>query len=87
MRTVRTPPHSGHLVFHPQPVRPVDLVWRVSLRQVRDMFEALHNLERDLQQGRLRLVGPAVNQDRQSDWVLSAVMQIVVAANQNDETD
>jgi hypothetical protein len=52
-------------------------------RLVRDMFEAVHHLEQDLSNGRFRLVGDAVDQPRSSDWVLSAVIQVLVGVGQN----
>lgn len=57
--------HSGHSAY-------LD-------RLVRDMFEAIHSLEQDLAAERLRLVGERVNQERSNDWVLSTVIQVVVA--------
>lgn len=47
-------------------------------RLVRDMFEALQALETDLAEGKLRLVGEPVNQERTNDWVTSAIIQAVV---------
>jgi hypothetical protein len=51
-------------------------------RLVRDMFTALHHLERDVSDRRLRLVGPPVNQPRSSDWVASTVIEVIEAFDQ-----
>jgi len=52
---------------------------------VGDMFEALYHLERDISDGRLRLVGTAVDQQLYSgEVVLSTVIQVLLgAADQN----
>jgi hypothetical protein len=47
-------------------------------RIVRDMFEALHHLERDVSDGRLRLKGTAVDQ-RPSDWVMFQTIEVLMA--------
>ena len=64
-------PHSGHTIY--------------LARLVRDMFEAVHHLEADLDTGRLRLVGDQVNQPRSNDWVMSSVIEVVVAVRPEDE--
>lgn len=63
--------HSGHTIY--------------LARLVRDMFEAVHHLEADLDTGRLRLVGDQVNQPRSNDWVMSSVIEVVVAVRPEDE--
>lgn len=57
--------HSGHSTY-------LD-------RLVRDMLEAIHYLEKDLAAGRLRLAGEQVNQERSNDWVLSSVIEVLMA--------
>lgn len=56
-------------------------------RLVRDMFEAVHHLEQDLVEGRLRLVGEAVNQPRCNDWVGSTVIEVLVSVVPPPKTD
>ena len=43
------------------------------------MLEAIHYLEKDLAAGRLRLAGEQVNQERSNDWVLSSVIEVLMA--------
>jgi hypothetical protein len=59
--------HSGHTIY--------------LTRIVRDMFEALGSLEKDLSAGKLRLVGEQVNQDRTNDWVMESWMQVIVSVD------
>jgi hypothetical protein len=58
-------------------------------RLVRDIFEGAYHLEQDLTAGRLRLVGEPVNQPRSNDWVMSTVIEVLMAidstANRNEE--
>jgi len=65
--------HSGHSTY-------LD-------RLVRDMFEAIHHLEQDLAAGRLRLIGEQVNQERSNDWVLSSVIQVLMAVEPPGEAE
>lgn len=46
-------------------------------RLVRDMFEAINDLEKDLENGQLRLVGSDVKEQRPSDWVVSSQIYVV----------
>lgn len=50
-------------------------------RLVRDMVEALHHLEVDVANKRLRLVGEAVNQERSSDWIMECSIMAVVSVD------
>lgn len=50
-------------------------------RLVGDMFEAVYHLERDLADGKVRLVGEQVNQQRSNDWVMFAVIEAVIAVD------
>lgn len=56
-------------------------------RLVRDMFEAVHHLEQDLVEGRLRLIGEPVNQPRSNDWVASIVVEVLVSGVPAPKTD
>ena len=63
-------------------------LWRRIFRQriedvlaLRDMFEAVHNLELELAAGKVRLVGEQVNQPRSNDWVTSIVIEAVIAVD------
>lgn len=48
-------------------------------RVVRDLFEVIGEIEKQVGAGQLRLVGPAVSGARDRDWIASSVMQIVLA--------
>lgn len=50
-------------------------------RLVRDMVEALHHLEDEVANKRLRLVGEAVNQERSSDWIMECSIMAVVSVD------
>jgi hypothetical protein len=45
------------------------------------MFEAVHHLESELAAGKIRLVGEQVNQQRSNDWVMSTVIEAVIAVD------
>ncbi len=74
---------------------PVDPIPRVDTRRIRlihlgrevylsrivaDMAEALGHLEKDLVEGRLRLIGEPVDQVRSSDWIMEASIIAVVSS-------
>ncbi len=48
-------------------------------RLIRDIFEAVGELEKIVAEGRLTLRGDCVNQEPAKDWVMSSVMEAVVA--------
>jgi hypothetical protein len=53
-------------------------------RIVRDIFEAIGNLEQDISGGNLALRGECVNQPRSKDWVISTVIQVLMSARPPD---
>lgn len=54
-------------------------------RVVRDIFDALGPLERDIAEGRLMLRGDCVNQERPKDWVMSTGIYALVGVAPPEE--